>query len=550
MDLRSKEMSNERTTIDPPLKYDAFWHLQTIGLLNPPALGTPLPPPTQVRESSASAKRWESALKGHIAKVAIIDTGVSTHPYLTKRLVPTDQKENQGAAADASQSQNAASMNFNFDLSAAPTLLANEASEEKLTSKIDWEKVLKDWEFCPENGGKPWQLIVRQLVRDNVHKISFNTGAPLASNQKFSAHGTSCAGLVAASNLHYENPRSGSAPSSFDPPYYRGVDPDSMVMSITTSFAPRPDLLTLAFVLAAGNEADVILFPRGLPREIGLADALRDPLEAAKLTEEQKRAAPSWQALKETILAVSRKIPVVCAAGNESEGHPIAPASFAAEDNNGIIGVAAMSYFGYRSSYSNFGEGITVAAPSDDAEIFNRAQARLDRTDRFFADHPYEYFVKRLVKTEIPFGEATIRTIDVPGAFGFSDTSSNVDAKLWTEPESFFTEFGGTSAAASIVAGVASLAQRAAKSKRGERMNGVAIKKLLQETARSGKPPHLNNLDSLPRLDLEDWADEQEDKLVEDRTPLSKKEKFGSGLVAADRAVNQILYGNPEGPTA
>jgi subtilisin family serine protease len=549
MDLRSKEMSNERT-VAAPLKYDAFWHLQAIGLLNPPDGSSPPPPPTQAREGSASAKRWESTLKGHVSKVAIIDTGVSTHPYLTGRLVPTGQKEDGRTAAVSSQSQNAADMNFNFDLSAPPTLLADAASEGKLTSKVDWEKVLKDWEFCPESGGKPWQLIVQNLVRDNVHKISFNTGAPLASNQKFSAHGTSCAGLIAASNLHYENSRSSSAPSSFDPPYYRGVDPDSMVMSITTSFAPRPDLLTLAFVLAAGNEADVILFPRGLPWEIGLADALLDPSKAAKLTDEQKRAAPSWQALKETILAVSRKIPVVCAAGNESEGRPIAPAHFAAEADNGIISVAAMSYFGYRSSYSNFGEGITVAAPSDDAEIFNRNQVRLDKTDRFVTDHPYDFFAKNLVKVDIPFGEATIRTIDVPGEFGFSDSSSNADAKLWTEPESFFTDFGGTSAAASIVAGVASLMQRAAKSKPdGARLTGLQIREILESTALFGKPRHLENLTNLPELNREDWVDEQEEKPESDRKPLSKEEKFGKGLVAADRAVNQILYGNPEGTT-
>ena len=43
------------------------------------------------------------------------------------------------------------------------------------------------------------------------------SGAPLDSNQKFSAHGTSCAGLVVASSEIY--------PIS-DPvmrPYYRGV---------------------------------------------------------------------------------------------------------------------------------------------------------------------------------------------------------------------------------------------------------------------------------------------------------------------------------------
>jgi subtilisin family serine protease len=525
MDLRSKKMSNERTTVAAPLKYDAFWHLQAIGLLPPPST-TDAPPLPGAKRTSAGI--WEKVPQQE-SLVAIIDTGVSTHPYLTGRLLEPGKDAFSGAAAFGGQSQNAADMNFNFDLTAAPTLPANTENPAKFPSTIDWEAVLEGWGLCPKSGGESWQLIVKKLVNDNIDKISFNSGAPVASNQKFSAHGTSCAGLVAASSERYATSRTNPGQDNFVPPYYSGVDPDSRVMSVTTSFAPRPDLLTLAFVLAAGNKADVILFPRGLPREIALAAALKNPAMAALMTEEEKLAAQPWLALKETILAVSRKIPVVCAAGNESENGPIAPACFA-DDDNGIISVAAVSYYGHRSSYSNFGDAITVAAPSDDAEIFNRDQARLDKTDRFYAEHPYAFFLKNLKVADVPFGEANIRSIDVPGAFGFSDTNSNADAKLWTEPESFFTDFGGTSAAASIVAGVASLMQRAAKAKNGGKpVSGVEIRKLIAETARK-ENDNLLHL-SGKKLSLDKVDDEN----------LSFLQSFGAGLIAADNAVNKIL---------
>jgi subtilisin family serine protease len=526
MDLRSKEMSNERTTVAAPLKYDAFWHLQAIGLLKPTT------EPEPAAQERVPTTIWERLKDAPEALVALIDTGVSAHPYLTGRLVAPDEVAPGGAVA-AGQGESAADLDLNFDLSAAPALPADPGTVTKYMETEYPDTWFQEWGLCPVNGSEDWQKNVKELVKNNINKLSFSSGAPVASNQKFSAHGTSCAGLVAASNENFKPSRSGPQQSAFVPPYYRGVDPRSKIISVTTSFAPRPDLLTLAFVLATRKGADVILFPRGLPREIGLADLLSNSATAATLNKEEKEAALPWHMLKETILAVSRRIPVVCAAGNESDGKPIAPACFAAEDNNGIISVAAMSYFGYRSSYSNFGKGITVAAPSDDAEILNRAQARLDRTDRFFSDHPYEYFVKKLVKAEIPFGEATIRSIDVPGAFGFSDTSSNVDAKLWTEPESFFTDFGGTSAAASIVAGVASLMQRAAKSKNGGKpVSGVEIRKLVAETARNEN----DNLLHLPERKLTlDRVDEEEEK------DLAFPDSFGAGLIAADKAVEKIL---------
>jgi subtilisin family serine protease len=487
-------MSDDRRNTERPLKYDAFWHLEAIGVLkhdNSPKL------PTDERTSNGV---WEMLDEKAAARVAIIDTGVSPHPYMNGKLLASNP--------------NAVAKQHNFDLTGAPSLLADSQEDEKLRAADLGDNLLMDLKLLPKSGKpEPYQVVLKEIVDNNKGRIAFNAGAPATSNENFSAHGTSCAGLVVASSVSDPNNTEGR-------PYYRGVDPNSEVVSITTSFAPRPELLTLAFLLAVSKEADVILFPRGLPREILFKAAdFRDIGEALK-----------WEALKQTILAVSRRIPVVCAAGNECESQPIAPACFAATDN-GIIGVAAMNYNGWRSSYSNFGEGITVAAPSDDAEIFNEDQARLDRTDRFYLDHPYDFYVQKFNVKNIDYGQASILAIDVPGTFGFSDTNSNINAKLATSPESFFTEFGGTSAAASIVAGVAALMQRAAKSKNGGKpVGGKLIRQLMIETARGEN-------DDLPHL-------QPGKKLTTDRVngeDLDFGHSFGAGLISADKAVAKIL---------
>ena len=127
------------------------------------------------------------------------------------------------------------------------------------------------------------------------------------------------------------------------------------------------------------------------------------------------------------------------------------------------------------------------------------------------------------------------------GAFGFSDTDTDVTAKLSTEPGSFFTDFGGTSAAASIVAGVAALIQRANKKRNGgKRLDGLAVRKLIKETAlrKDAALPHL------PGVKLA--AGIVDGKLAADNVDgrdLGFEESFGAGLVAAGIAVKAIADG-------
>jgi hypothetical protein len=63
-----------------------------------------------------------------------------------------------------------------------------------------------------------------------------------------------------------------------------------------------------------------------------------------------------WKILKRLMIGVSRKIPVICAAGNSGESQLIYPASLAAADN-GIVAVGAVTVEGFRAGYSNYGEG-------------------------------------------------------------------------------------------------------------------------------------------------------------------------------------------------
>jgi subtilisin family serine protease len=525
MDLRREKMQNELATTAKPLKHDAFWHLQAIGLLAPT---DPKNPKTQAepREETGTWKALEAAPG---ALVAIIDNGVSMHPYLEGRL-----KEPYFSAAVKDVVslgvRSADNKHLNIDLTASPSPIPDKAAAAMAHDDLISVEWLEKLGLYSADTDIPYQIALHKMVQENKGRIPFDNGAPATSNRQFSAHGTACAGIVAASSDYDPN-------KTENRPYYRGVDPRSRIMSITTSFSPRPDLLLLAFLLAATKEAnaDVILIPRGLPREILYTE--QDFRDQGRPDE-----APKWEALRETIIKVSRQIPVVCAAGNESEDKPIAPARFAAIDN-GIIGVAAMNYHGNRSSYSNFGAGITVAAPSDDAEIFNKYQARLDKNDRFYVDYPYEYFIANSDPKieDVPFGEATILAIDIPGAYGFSDAPTDAKANLSTEPESYFTDFGGTSAASSIVAGVAALVQRAAKLKNpGTRLDGIELKKLLQKSARASDFPHL-------KLAGRNAVPVGVDKVDDDKA-LSFEESFGAGLVAADLAVNLVLSGSMETP--
>lgn len=496
----------------PVRAYRAFWHLHAIGVLSV----DPKNP-----SGNYTSAIWEQLEGSPAAKVALIDTGVDTaHVYLKDRIVIDEVLDLTGMPIKVVEKK-------------AARLASGPFSE--FPTKLDELGVSLDDADMAQ---------LKSFLDDNKDCAPFDSGAPKTANLNFSSHGTSCAGLVVGRTPVPE--KSGQpAPA---PTAYFGVDPFSKLISVTTSFAPRPEPLILAFLFAWVKGADAILFPRGLPDD---------------LLDKSANCAPGWRILREVILAVSRKIPIICAAGNDAESRLIAPAALAgaAWSPNGVIAVGAMNFRGIRSSYSSYDEDLTVCAPSDDGEIFDVDQYRLDQTDRTYPDYPYVATLKQNGFHEQPetvsgdevshndpefdlksnlFAEQTIMAIDIPGPFGFEGSGSNLGYKDLsnTQFSGDFTEFGGTSAASAIVAGAAALIQRKMKKMhpkdQNARLNGLEVKALLKSTARTMKLPH---------LDLEHLPSPATGNLIADHIngrSLTRQQAFGAGLVDVDAAVKAV----------
>ena len=289
--------------------------------------------------------------------------------------------------------------------------------------------------------------------------------------EDFPVHGTLTAGVIAA---RPPADRPGALP-------YFGVDPRARVLPLNTSL--RPDFLSLihALLYAVGMGADVVLIPRAIwrpePWEEDPDPHRPDDLRATRLDTDTRLQVDA--ALFEVLLhVVGEAVPVVIAAGNNGLSRAqVYPARLAGE-RNGLISVGALS--GARtadehalvSGYSNT-RGVTIHAPSDDAETWDRDARRLDPGGRTVQEHgadPGEAFS----------GWSVLAT-DIPGAFG--DASGGLapyrrDRR--TNRRSLFAPFGGTSAASAIVAGAASLLQ-AERRRRGEpRLTGLETKHLLR----------------------------------------------------------------------
>ncbi len=164
----------------------------------------------------------------------------------------------------------------------------------------------------------------------------------------------------------------------------------------------------------------------------------------------------------------------------------IYPAGLAAADN-GIIAVGAVTVEGYRSGYSNYGEGLTVVSPADDGEVFNRHQLRIDRLSPFAAQHDYGAFGVR----EYQYSHFSLLTTDLPGMFGYARGAEPWSAVVPFKDNpgvggGYYTTFGGTSGASALTGGVCALIQRAHKSRNGvgARLSGPAVKAILRGASR------------------------------------------------------------------
>jgi subtilisin family serine protease len=499
MELREGIMAETKSGQAPVCHYRAFWHLEAVGVLKP------------VIEDGMfinyAAPVWDKLKDKQAATVALIDTGVSRHPYFADRI--SGHIDLTGLPMRAPAGENLAKQPPPF-----------EGMNGQFLTNLGLEGRLAPDDFS-------WLV---RFVEANEDRVPFDFHAPDAGNSLFSSHGTACAGLIIASS-DIPSPDGATVPMPL-PLAYTGVDPFSKLLSITTTFAPRPETLILAFLYAAIRKVDVILVPRSIAGDVMQSDG-DDPTAAADAT---RRA---WRTLRAVILTVSEWIPVVCAAGNDAESRLIAPAALAVENEgrNGIIAVGAISYEAIRSSYSSYGPGLTVVGPSDDGEMFNEDQMRLDKTNRFFRDYPYEATARRAEVEEFAYAQASVLAIDIPGAFGFEGSGNGLKPALQTISQfsGYFTEFGGTSAAAAIVAGVAALVQRAAKKSADDRgLRGPEVRKILSATARKEgeRLPH----DDGQKIATPDIINKRGKK-----ERLTFEQAFGAGVVNAGAAVDKVL---------
>jgi Subtilase family/PAP2 superfamily len=312
-----------------------------------------------------------------------------------------------------------------------------------------------------------------------------------------SAHGTACAGVIAASM--YKDGCLGIAPTCQVVPY--------RAMTLTEPTLEKRQKLARTLLR---------IFKEGFGREERVADLVLLPLPLEPLEPVPAGGDPLALALA----FVATKIPVILPSGNNGtsrlsypadpdrlQRHIGEPKSFEAliellglseedlasmpwlrsiegfrrlwhrmHEECGFITVGACNCKGYRSRYSQYGHGLTLSAPSDDV-LEPRDDPRL--------------------------GWLSIATTDVQGLGGYSQGDG-----LFTSSTDEFG-FGGTSAAAAQVAGVVALMLNANPDLRPDE-----VQQILRETART----------TYLRMD-------------DGKEPSPGSNEFGAGLVDAAAAV-------------
>jgi subtilisin family serine protease len=501
------ETSPNPFSFTPPPEHYFLWHLAALGVISvdydpagPVDLDLAAPEITGTLWDSLHAQ-FPSATTP--ARVALIDVGVTrNHPNLAGRI-------------DLARSIDLVTHPYGAKsvLNPAATPFDGEQREAFFTGL--------DLAGLAPAGLDPAET---KWLADLVAELAASEGVVrtlIDTDDVFGSHGTGIAGLVVGEPAVMK----GSDPASFADilagvdevrpaddvgllPYF-GVDPLSQLVSIRTSFEQNAAHFISAFLYAWKSGADVILLPRGIPDpvraalqhkpelDLGLddrrnwerADLFARLAEATDPATELRPGAVGaaansqlgWNVLAKLIVAISKSMPIVCAAGNDGESQLIYPASLAASDN-GIVAVGAMSAAGRRSGYSNYGEGLTLVAPSDDGEVYNRHQLRLDRTDPLIDQHAWVLGTA----VAVPYSSFALMTTDLPGAFGYADGTEPYSSVFAPHPNpgyggGYYTTFGGTSGASALVGGVAALLARANKARHGAnaRLDGPAMKALL-----------------------------------------------------------------------
>jgi hypothetical protein len=543
---------------DVPAPYYFLWHLAALNVLQmefgqKPSGSSPTRHESALRDSTGAkviGTVWDKlrppeGKQLHPARIALIDTGTSlTHPNLRNQIAPD-------SAIDLSTHRHGARC-----LPLDGTMGAH--IPEGSLSFFDGLDITRLELFGLDADD---QNFLNALVEE-LRTSRGVTRRVLDPNETTASHGTAVAGLMVGAPTEAANeiaratwPETGGNGTPATLPYF-GVDPFSTLIPIRTSFEDDPHQFIAAFLYAWNRGADVIVLPRGLPDplrgRIGPKSNLKpDPAdwqsrETADLFhrlgvvrhglppahEPQPRATDLrlWTILEHLILAISTKIPVVCAAGNDGESQLIYPARLAADPDNGLIAVGAVTAEGFRSGYSNYGTGLTVVAPSDDIEVFNRHQQRLDILMPGF-DGPAPGDGGR---DAIAYCHLALITTDLPGVFGY-DAGTTPWSRILPHDLNpgigggHYTTFGGTSGAAGLIGGVVALVQRAHKLDHGEkaRLGGAKMKAILTKAA---------NACAVVAPGHRQLSPDRMNGHAEEVT-ASPHDFFGAGLVDATKAV-------------
>ncbi len=409
-------------TPDPDKRRHYLWHLEQIGLMT--------------GDTRRPVEAWRSII-GDGADgntVAIIDNGMAAdHPNLNgdRIRVAVDFSYNErGAFYDADKAPDPAE--DTRDISSLGAGLSA-AAQVRLARHV----------------ASAAELLDRSHLPDPAHR--------------FGNHGTAIAGLVAGAP-----PAGGGSANDLTQNAqlnYYGVDPTARILSIATLYDHSIWPVIQALILAYRQGADVIVIPRAITEPQTIAPQTVDGIDDLRMTRITTPGTPEHTALVtdreifETLLGeISAQVPVVVAAGNSGRDRLSYPARLVETVAPDLFVAAAANANGVRSSYSCYSDSARYYhAPSNDGQLVDVDHMRFD---------PDGWDARNIFPGQTsdwsPFG---VLTTDIPGDYGYTaGRSSGGGADDPTgAPEghgSFYTMFGGTSAASAITAGFLSLLLR------------------------------------------------------------------------------------------
>ena len=479
-----------------------LWHLQAAGLVGAD--------PTIEEQFEKPFKFWTDSLPEDPelgARVAIIDNGCTdlTHPNLNCKI--EDRIEFSGFLEGSVYGEDQRNVWGDPGIFQAADL----PLEAIVRNNDEISPALKDALLQLDRGS---------LDAHRYHELQDPT-------RRFSAHGTSTAGLVAADIGAESNPKFPSMIS------YCGLNPSATVIPINTVYSADYAPVIMGLLYAVAKKVDIILMPRNV-HEIADPGPLNDHKASvnprATRKDLQGRSNAERKVFEFILKKVSEHIPVVIAAGNTGSEEVVYPGrlKFEGDDDDRIKDLfvaGAGTAFGSIASYSSGGrkDGVLLM-PSDDAQIMNQKFNRPNEQDWRSRHMETKAIGHHEGQDPFPHCPYAVLTIDIPGQYGYAsqgreDTdyqdstgAANAGAVFMSDGNkedltkeaayrSLYTVFGGTSAASAILAGILSLCQNRYKMWKGSpdaRLSGTQLAELVQKAGTSDWIPVVGPLEGNP----------------------------------------------------